>query len=421
MTESVPAAAAGTTTPTGTATPGPDGRRPGGAQAAILLVGSTLPILGAILIAPVLPQLQAAFSGTPGVEVLAPVALSIPSLAVGLLAIVAGRIVDRVGRIRLLVGALPLYVLAGTAPLWLDSLPAIVASRALIGIAEAAIMTCCVTLIGDYWSGHRRERYLSLQVVVTSGSAVLFLLVGGALGAIGWRTPFWAYFAGLLFLPLALRFLWQPARPRPAAADTGGGVRGIAWRTLAPLLALTFLGAIVFYALQVELSFVLDGLGVGTAGIGVAAALANLAVMVAAGAFSRVGHARAAEAIAGGFLLGGAGLVVIATAGSAVGVTAGAVVAGLGGGLLLASLLVATTSRLPYAQRGQGTGAWTSAFFLGQFVCPVLVAGLGAAIGGLGAALVAVGVAGHVVGLVVVLLRRRVVPTSTPVADAAVA
>ena len=43
-------------------------------------------------------------------------ALSIPSLAVGLLAIVAGRIVDRVGRLRLLLGALPLYVVAGTAP-----------------------------------------------------------------------------------------------------------------------------------------------------------------------------------------------------------------------------------------------------------------------------------------------------------------
>jgi hypothetical protein len=232
-----------------------------------LAVGSTLPILGAILIAPVLPQLQAAFRGTPGVEVLAPVALSIPSLAVGLLAIVAGRIVDRVGRLRLLLGALPLYVVAGTAPLWLDSLPAIVASRALIGVAEAAIMTCCVTLIGDYWQGERRERYLSLQVVVTSGSAVLFLLAGGALGAIGWRTPFWAYLCGLLFLPLALRFLWQPARPRTAAAESGGSVRAVPWRALAPLLALTLAGAVVFYALQLELSFVLDGLGVGAAGI----------------------------------------------------------------------------------------------------------------------------------------------------------
>ncbi|GLZ47084.1 MFS transporter [Actinomycetospora sp. NBRC 106375] len=398
----------------------PDGRRAGRPQATILLIGSTLPILGAILIAPVLPQLQAAFRGTPGVEVLAPVALSIPSLAVGLLAIVAGRIVDRVGRLRLLIGALPLYVVAGTAPLWLDSLPAIVASRAVIGVAEAAIMTCCVTLIGDYWHGERRERYLSLQVVVTSGSAVVFLLAGGALGALGWRTPFWAYLSGLLFLPLALRFLWQPARPRAAAADSGGSFRTVPWRALAPLLVLTLLGAIVFYALQVELSYVLDGLGVGTAGIGITAALANLAVMVAAGVFARLGSARAPEAIAAGFALGGAGLLVMATAGSAVGVGAGAVVAGLGGGLLLASLLVGTTARLPYERRGQGTGAWTSAFFLGQFLCPVLVAGLSAATGALTTALAIVGVAGLLLAGLVAALRRRIVPATVEPAPASV-
>lgn len=386
------------------------GHGPGGAQGVILLVGSTLPILGAILIAPVLPALQAAFATTPGVEVLAPVALSIPSLAVGLLAIVAGRIVDRVGRRRLLLAALPLYVVAGTAPLYLTSLGAIVASRAVIGIAEAAIMTCCVTLIGDYFDGHRRERYLSLQIVVTSFSAVLFLVLGGVLGAQGWRTPFWAYLAGVAFLPLVLIFLAEPARPRAAAEETGGSLAAVPWRALAPLLALTFVGAVVFYGLQVELSFVLDGLGVGTAGIGATAALANLAVMVTAGVFARLGREHAPAAIAAGFGLGGAGLVVIALAGTPTGVGAGAVVAGLGGGFLLASLLVATTSRLPYDQRGRATGAWTSSFFLGQFACPVLVAALSAATGTLNAALVVLGVVGLVTAAVVAVLRRRVSP-----------
>src|SRR3712207_4922103 len=56
---------------------------------------------------------------------------------------VAGRIVDRVGRKRLLVGALVGYAFVGTAPLWLPSLQLIVASRVLLGLAEAAIMTCC--------------------------------------------------------------------------------------------------------------------------------------------------------------------------------------------------------------------------------------------------------------------------------------
>jgi hypothetical protein len=88
------------------------------------------------------------------------------------------------------------------------------------------------------------------------------------------------------------------------------------------------------------------------------------------------------------------------------------VVSGLGGALLLASLLVGTTARLPYERRGQGTGAWTSAFFQGQFACPVLVAGLSAATGALTTALAVVGIAGLVVAVLVAALRRRIVPSA---------
>ena len=107
----------------GPASPGGGGvtvRTAGRGQAILLLVGSCLPILGALLIAPVLPDLQKYFEdkGVAAAATLAPVALSAPSLAVGLIAPFAGRIIDRIGRLRLLLWALPLYVVAGTAPCW---------------------------------------------------------------------------------------------------------------------------------------------------------------------------------------------------------------------------------------------------------------------------------------------------------------
>ncbi|GAB3198412.1 hypothetical protein GCM10027261_25810 [Geodermatophilus arenarius] len=81
--------------------------------------------------APVLPCIQDAFAGTSGVETLTPVVLTAPALVIGLTARVAGRIVDRVGRERLLVGA----------------------------------------LLADYSSGPRRERCSGLQVVFTTVAA----------------------------------------------------------------------------------------------------------------------------------------------------------------------------------------------------------------------------------------------------------
>lgn len=52
-------------------------------------------------------------------------------------------------------------------------------------------MTCCTTLMGDYFDGQRRARLFALQMVVTSLAAALFMGVGGALGKAtgGHRSP----------------------------------------------------------------------------------------------------------------------------------------------------------------------------------------------------------------------------------------
>jgi hypothetical protein len=70
------------------------------------------------------------------------------------------------------VGATALYAVFGTAPLWLDSLAAILAGRIALGVMEAVLMTVSTTLIGDYYTGARRETFVSLQAQV--GTAYAF-------------------------------------------------------------------------------------------------------------------------------------------------------------------------------------------------------------------------------------------------------
>ena len=53
------------------------------------------------------------------------------------------------------------------------------------------------------------------------------------------------------------------------------------------------------------------------------------------------------------------------------------------------------------------TGWWNAAFFLGQFVTPILIGALVAAVGGLPIAVGVVGIAAAVVGLLVWLAARR--------------
>src|SRR3954471_15791406 len=62
------------------------GRPAGRAQALVLLLSSCLAVLGAVLLAPVLPRIEDAFADTPGVEALTPIVLTAPALVIGLTA-----------------------------------------------------------------------------------------------------------------------------------------------------------------------------------------------------------------------------------------------------------------------------------------------------------------------------------------------
>ena len=367
------------------------GRPAGRAQALVLLLSSCLAVLGAVLLAPVLPRIQDAFEGTAGVEALTPIVLTAPALVIGLTATVAGRIVDRLGRKRLLVGALVAYSFVGTAPLWLPSLQLIVVSRVLVGLTEAAIMTCCTTLLADYFHGSQRERYFGLQVVFTTVAATIFFGIGGALGAQDWRAPFWLYAVSLPLAYFAARHIWQPAPQAQAAARTEK-LPPLPWRQLRGPVGVTLLGGLVFYVLIVELSFKLDSIGVeSTATIGAASAIASLGTAVGAFLFGRLAKLGPAVTVPVAFGLSGVGLGGMAVASAVPVVVVFAVVTGFGNGLLLPSLLTWALGSLTFEQRGRGTGVWTSALFIGQFVCPLVVLALSGALDGLASALVVLG------------------------------
>lgn len=358
-------------------------RQAGRLQGVLLLLGSCLPILGAVLIAPVLPDIEDHFDGVAGAEALVPIALTIPALAVGLLAPFAGRIVDAVDRKRLLLIALAVYAVVGTAPLWLDSLPAIVASRALVGVTEAAIMTCCTTLLGDYFEGKARDRWLALQTVCTAIAATVFFALGGALGSAGWRTPFWAYAVSLVLLPLMAAFIWQPARPTAEVSERRTLVP-VPWKLLAAPLIVTLFGAVVFYVIPVEFSYVLDELGITATGtIGLATAITSLATVAGALTFSRVAGRGPIVLLPVAFALAAVGLGIVAFSGSMPVAVLGASISSYGTGLLLPTLVTWAMSVLTFEQRGRGTGTWTASFFIGQFVCPLIVLALQAGTDGL--------------------------------------
>jgi len=161
-------------------------------QGWVLVSCGWLAVMASAMLSPVLPSMTAYFSAVRSVDLQVSLVASLPALFVALLAWPFGILGDRIGHKRVLCWASACYGFVGTAPLWLSRLPEIVAARALVGIAEAAIMTCSTTLLGAYFQGERRARYLALQTGTAPLAAVTVIAIGGALGEASWRAPFLA-------------------------------------------------------------------------------------------------------------------------------------------------------------------------------------------------------------------------------------
>jgi MFS family permease len=390
-----------------------DSRNAGAPTGILLLLMTTLAVMGNVLISPVLPRMIEHFSAVPHAGVLIPLVVVVPALCIALMSPVAGIFTDTLGRKTVLIAAFFVYAAAGTAPCWLDSIPSIIVTRVLVGIAEAGIMTASTTLIADCFGGARRRRWLAGQTGVATISAIVLMIVGGILGENGWRTPFYAY---VLALGFVLPSWWMlPNRPRQALSFASSVHLGAALKPILWLCLLTIVGGIAFYVMPIHIGLVLASRGVTSpATIGIAAGLTNIATPVGSLIYTRVSGRPPLHLLALSFIVTGAGLLLTGEATTFWPTMAGAFVANLGSGLLLPVLISTSTMRLSPALRGQGIGLWTASFFLGQFCSPLTVSALNVATRGIGPTIAVIGLISCAVAIGCLtqagLGRRSVVP-----------
>ena len=354
-----------------------------------LLLPITLTTMAIVLLAPVIPDLMVQFATVPNHEYWVPMILTLPSLCVAALCPFAGMLGDYFGRRRLLLGSFLLYAVVGVAPVFLTSLPHILLSRIGVGVAEALIYVLSTTMIGDYYLGAARDRWLAGQTAFASMSALLFFNLGGILGESGWRTPFWAYASALVMFGLVAKFTWEPA-------DTASGGEaeqpphnvswaGFPWASMAIIAAITVYGSVFFYTVQIQAPSGLAELGLASpAKRGFLTSIASIGVPLGTLIYARLGtRITVPRLLLAEFGLLSLGFALMARSGSIPGFLVGCFVNQIGAGLLLPTLLVWSMSILSFDVRGRGTGVWQSAFAFGQFLSPVVVTFAGKQVGGL--------------------------------------
>lgn len=326
-------------------------------------------------VAPALPAIERAYPDVPDVALLTRMVLTITALFIALSAPLAGFLIDRIGRKPILVAALGLYVVSGTAAIWLDDLVDILISRAILGVAIGMLLTTATTLIGDFYQGESRNRMAGAQISVMVLGVAAGTTLAGFLADTDWRLPFYMYLIAILVVPLVLLGIDEPDAPLESVPRKGLLAPGTRFPVLrvGMIYGLIWLTLLSTFVIPSQTAFLLPEIGIPGAFIaGISIAVFNVVGAAMAMQFRRL-RARFDNNVilAVSFVLLGIGLLLSASAETIPQVMLGMIFAGLGFGPLMPALNAWLLSIAPVELRGRLVGGLTFFQFLGMFASPL--------------------------------------------------
>jgi MFS family permease len=346
---------------------------------ATLLIGSALTVMSAALIAPSLPQMAEAFGGDEKATLLSKTILTAPAIVIAIFSPFAGWLLDRFGRLKIFFVALFFYAVAGSAGLYLETANSFLLSRGLFGLMVAIVMTATTTLIGDYFVGDERKKFIGFQSATMAFGAAILVIIAGLLADINWRYPFGVYTVSILVLLLGMKYLWEPeitsknsTGEKDDTVDTNKA--NLPLKPVFLVYAATLLGLILFYFIPTQSTFLLKEMGIESnllaSGGLIVSTISAAVIALSYPRFKRVLSYAHIYALC--FVLIGLGFLLVYLGTSVTGVVLAFVFAGAGSGFFMPNASLWLMQVAPEHQRGRVIGGMVSAAFAGQFISPIV-------------------------------------------------
>lgn len=340
----------------------------------VLLLGANLTLMAGSSLSPGLPAISAEFQHVPGITFWTSMVLTMPALFVVLGGPLMGFLADRFGRKPLLIASLILGGLGGSSAVLMHSLPAILVTRALVGLGIAGSTTATNSLVADYFSGDARAKFLGQVTAFTGFAGVLFMPFGGYLASLNWHYAFVSYLPALIFVPLTLFFIREPESVLAHEADAMTAklkFKPVSIYIFAAIMLnqLAFMSVPVFIA-----SYLQDLVGAGSIEVGLIGAFSGLFSFLGGLIYGRINqkfdYLRINTVI---FLAYALGFLAIGLAQNWVLIVVGEVLVGFGMGVIPSNLSTWLASEVQPLVRGRANGLYVTMMFLGNFATSILL------------------------------------------------
>jgi MFS family permease len=335
---------------------------------ALLVLASTLPILQAVLLAPILAVIRDSNSEQPSATFLLRITVAAPALTIVILLPFLGRLADRFQRSHILIFGLSLYAFCGLATFAWPRPEYIFVSRLFLGGALACLMTATTALTGDLFNARERDRILGLQYAASAAVGMCFPILAGLLALVNWRLSFLVYLVAALLIVPATRLPNPPMIARPASSKASN----FSLRPILGIYVLIGLGTLTLWLLTIQLAFHLAEIGlVSPVFAGLALGTPCLTGILVGALYGQVRHLFVFRSIAAlAFALMGIGYGLISIAASMYLVVFGLLLAGFGFGLNQPNCSAWLLSLVATEFRGRAAAALTFVVCAGQLASP---------------------------------------------------
>lgn len=328
---------------------------------------SMMTMMSNVAIVTSLPHLSTAFVEVENIEFLSRMMITLPSLAIAFLAPFLGHTVNKFGKKSSAITALFFFSIFGSAGLYLETIYELLASRFFFGIAIAVLMIVSTSLIGDYFKGEARHKFMGLQSAFMALGGVFFLVGGGFLSDMSWRYPFGIYLVGFIIIIFVANFLVE--RDGSIIPEDEQIVHN-----LLPIYFLAFLLMMIFYILPTQIPFLIINV-FHASGKLTGAIISTAFIFNALGAMSFVLLKRYFEfktiyMIGMGIIA--VGFIFIRLVQNVYLFFLTSPIMGFGGGVLMTNVTAWMLSKAHHTKRVKSSSYLTSALFFGQFSSPIV-------------------------------------------------
>lgn len=340
----------------------------------VLLLGANLTLMAGSSLSPGLPAITAEFQHVPGITFWTSMVLTMPALFVVLGGPLMGFLVDRFGRKPVLIASLLLGGLGGSSAVLMHSLPAIMVTRALVGLGIAGSTTATNSLVADYFSGDARAKFLGQVTAFTGFAGVVFMPIGGLLASLNWHYAFFSYLPALIFAPLTMFFIHEPESVQTHESEvmaTKLKLKPVSIYIVVAIMLnqLAFMSVPVFIA-----SYLQELVGADSIQVGLIGAFSGLFSFLGGLIYGRINKKYNYLKInTGSFLAYSLGFLAIGLAQGWPLVVLGEMFVGFGMGVIPSNLTTWLAHEVQPLVRGRANGLYVTMMFLGNFLTSILL------------------------------------------------